>query len=221
VDIPRISKMARSHQPGLIVTDRWVSGEYENYLTPENKVPEKAIEFPWESCITAVNGGWAYNSKAKYKSVKQLVHMLVDVVSKGGNLLLNFGPSPQGDWKDGAYKVLQGMGDWMKINSEAIYETRAIKPFKEAKVCLTRKKDTDIVYAIYLAGEDETGPPSKIWLSSMQPAAGAKISILGAEGNLRWEKVGKGFMAEIPEAVQKNPPCRHAWTLKISNMKND
>jgi len=220
VDIPRIAKMAREHQPGLIVTDRWVSGEYENYLTPENRVPEEAIKVPWESCITAVNGGWAYNSRAKYKSVRQLVHMLTEVVSKGGNLLLNFAPSPKGDWKDGAYKVLEGIGDWMKINSEAIYETRAIKPYKEAKICLTKKKDTNVVYAIYLGDEDETYPPSKIWLSSIQPTPEAKIRLLGFAGDLKWEKVGKGFLVDIPDAAQNNPPCKHAWTIKISEIKN-
>ena len=123
----RISKMARQHQPGLLVVDRWVNGQYENYLTPENKVPEKALSVPWESCITMATS-WSYVKTDRYKSVRELVHLLVDVVAKGGNLLLNIGPSPDGEWASDAYDRLRGMTAWMNVNSEAIYETRAISP---------------------------------------------------------------------------------------------
>jgi alpha-L-fucosidase len=112
---------------------------------------------------------------------------------------------------------LKGIGEWMKINSEAIYETRPIAPYKEGKVCLTQKKD-GTVYAIYLADEDEKNPPSKIWLSTIQPANDAKLSLLGVEEELQWEKVGKGFLVNIPESVRKNSPCRDAWVVRISQI---
>jgi len=216
IDIARIAKMAREHQPGLIVVDRWVSGEFENYLTPEQKIPDNPLNVPWESCITMAPG-WSYNKNHQYKSVHQLIHTLVDIVAKGGNFLLNIGPSPDGDWADDAYDRLQGIGEWMKINSEAIYETRPIAPYKEGKVCLTQKKD-GTVYAIYLSEEDEKNPPSKIWLSKIQPVEGAKLNMLGAKEELKWEKVGKGFLVNIPESVQKNPPCRDACVIRISKV---
>lgn len=213
IDMPWIAKMARKHQPGLIVVDRWVSGEYENYLTPEQAIPEHAIQVPWESCIT-MTSGWSYNENHKHKSVRQLIHMLVDIVCKGGNFLLNIGPSPQGDWAEEAYNRLKGIGEWMQINKEAIYETRPISPYKEGKVCLTQKKD-GAVYAIYLADEDEKLPPSKIWMLTFQPNSDAKLTMLGVNGQLKWEKVGKGFLVQIPESIQNNPPCQHAWVIKI------
>ncbi|MEN7548651.1 alpha-L-fucosidase [Rapidithrix thailandica] len=217
IDIPGIASMARKHQPGLIVVDRWVHGPYENYLTPEQKVPEEAMTVPWESCITMGNS-WSYVPKDQYKSVSKLVHMLVDIVAKGGNFLLNVGPSPQGDWDPQVYERLKGMGEWMKVNSEAIYESRPVKPYKEAKVALTQNKNTKAVYAIYLADENEKQAPSKIWLSTIQPAKGAKVSMLGVKGNLKWKKVGNGFEVYLPASVQKNPPCQHAWTIKISEV---
>jgi len=141
----------------------------------------------------------------------------VNIVSKGGNLLLNIGPAPDGTWPADAYDRLEKIGDWMSVNSEAIYATRAMAPYKEGKVCLTRKKDTNTIYAIYLATEDESLPPSKIWLNSIQPDDNAEITMLGVEDKLIWEKVGKGFVVEIPESIQKNPPCNYAWVIKINN----
>lgn len=213
LDMLRIVKMARKHQPGLIVVDRWVSGEYENYLTPEQSIPDYAIQVPWESCIT-MTSGWSYNKKQEHKSVPLLIHMLVEIVARGGNFLLNIGPSPQGDWAEEAYDRLKGIGEWMQINQEAIYETHSISPCKEGKVCLTQKKK-GAIYAIYLADEDEKQPPSKIWMSNFQPNANAQLTMLGTNELLRWEKVGKGFLVHIPESIQKDPPCRYAWTIKI------
>jgi alpha-L-fucosidase len=140
--------------------------------------------------------------------------MLVDIVSKGGNLLLNIGPSPEGTWYDEAYVRLEELGKWMAVNSEAIYNSRPIFPYKESKVCLTKQKD-GTVYAIYLGKENEQSPPSKIWVSSFAPDDDAKILMLGAEGTLEWKKVGNGFLVTIPDSVQENPPCSYAWTLKI------
>lgn len=217
IRMDELVEKAREKQPGLIVVDRAVPGKNQNYLTPENRVPEEALPFPWESCIIA-GGGWSWVPEATYMSGREAIHMLVDIVAKGGNLLLNVAPGPEGQWHDGAYKLFEEIGDWMDINSEAIYGTRVLPPYKEGKVCLTQKPDGS-VYAIYLADEDETGLPSKIWLSSICPAEKATVSLLGVDYRMKWEKVGNGFLVEIPEQVQKVPPCKYAWTLKISKVK--
>jgi alpha-L-fucosidase len=207
---------AREKQPGLIVVDRAVPGKNQNYLTPENRVPDKALGYPWESCIIA-GGGWSWVPEAKYMSGRQAVHMLVDIVAKGGNLLLNVAPGPHGQWHDGAYILFKEIGAWMKVNNEAIYGTRALPPYKEGQVCLTQKKDGS-VYAIYLAEENEKGMPSKIWLSSICPDKEASVSLLGVDTLLKWEKVGNGFVVDIPEQFQNKPPCQYAWVIKISKI---
>lgn len=212
IRMDELVEKARKKQPGLIVVDRAVPGKNQNYLTPENRVPEEALPYPWESCIIA-GGGWSWVPIAKYMSGRQAVHMLVDIVAKGGNLLFNVAPGPDGKWHDEAYELFEEIGDWMDVNNEAIYGTRALAPYKEGKVCLTQKEAA--VYAIYLVEENETGMPSKIWLTSVTPAKNAKLTLLGVDNNLNWEKVGNGFVVEIPEQFQKTPPCKYAWVVKI------
>ena len=207
---------AREKQPGLIVVDRAVPGKNQNYLTPENRVPKEALSYPWESCIIA-GGSWSWIPNATYMSGRKAIQLLVDIVAKGGNLLLNVAPGPDGKWHDGAYELFEEIGNWMDVNSEAIYETRAIAPYKEGKVCLTKKDDA--IYAIYLAEENETQIPSKIWLSSITPSVDTKMILLGDNQELKWETAGSGFVVYIPENLQKKPPCNYAWVIKINNIK--
>ena len=127
---------------------------------------------------------------------------------------MNIAPGPDGSWDQGAYEMLRGVGDWMNVNSEAIYGTRPIAPFKEGKTCLTQNEKA--IYIIYLADEDETTPPAKIWSSRIVPEDGATVTMLGTNEILRWEKVGNGFVAEIPESVRSRPPCESAWVIRIS-----
>ncbi|NNG10705.1 MAG: alpha-L-fucosidase, partial [Arenibacter sp.] len=92
IKMDELVEKAREKQPGLIVVDRAVHGKNQNYLTPENRVPEKPLPYPWESCIIA-GGGWSYSFDAEYMSGREAIHTLVDIVAKGGNLLLNIAPS--------------------------------------------------------------------------------------------------------------------------------
>ena len=209
---------ARRAQPGLIVVDRAVPGPYQNYLTPENRVPEAALPYPWESCIIA-GSSWSWVPDAEYMSVRKTVHLLVDIVAKGGNLLLNIAPSPDGTWDADAYALLEGVGAWMEVNGEAIYGTRALPPYKTGRVCLTHKRDDGAVYAIYLADEDETAPPAVIAVEGVVPAAGARVRMLGVEGDLTWRRTGAGFEVEVPERVRQDPPGAGAWSLRITGIQ--
>lgn len=209
---------ARKKQPGLIVVDRAVHGKNQNYLTPENRVPDETLPYPWESCIIS-GGGWSYTQNAKYMSGRKGIHTLVDVVAKGGNLLLNIAPDPDGEWQQGAYDLLKEYGDWMKINSSAIYETNAIAPFKEDNICFTQNKNGS-VNVIYLAEDGEDKIPAEITVKSINPAKGAKIKLLGSKMNLKWKSNASGFTVFIPENLRTNPPSKYAWVFHISKIKN-
>ena len=219
IDMPLIVKNAREEQPGLIVVDRAVPGPFQDYLTPENTVPDKPLAYPWETCMP-MGTSWSYVPNDKYKSVHELIGLLVDIVSKGGNFLLNIGPSPEGEWSPSAYDRLKGIAAWMKVNSEAIYDTHPIAPFKEGNVRLAQLDD-GTTYAIYLADTNEKLPPQKIWMTGISPAAGAKLTMLGSDEIVKWQKVGDGFEAEVPARFQDHPPCQHAWVLKISSIRNN
>lgn len=205
---------ARKKQPGLIVVDRAVHGKNQNYLTPENRVPEAALPYPWESCIIA-GGGWSWVPDAHYMTGKELVHMLVDIVAKGGNLLLNIAPGPDGQWDDGAYQLLGEIGAWLDVNGEAIYETRAIKPYKSGNVCFTQGNNGE-VYAIYLAGDDEESLPENLEITGLPDVKIQKVSLVGSDKKIHWGKTDAGISIKIPGKVNKNPPCSYAWVFRIS-----
>jgi alpha-L-fucosidase len=147
-------------------------------------------------------------------SGRQAVHLLVDIVAKGGNLLLNIAPGPEGQWHEGAYEMLKEMGDWMDVNSEAIYETRAIEPYKSGNVCLTSKADGTI-YTIYLVDKLQTAMPGEIVLNKTLPLNFKKVYLLGFSKPLKWEATESEWIVNIPKSVQNNPPSDYAWVLKF------
>ena len=218
IKMDELVEKARKKQPGLIVVDRAVEGKNQNYLTPENTVPEKSLPYPWESCIIA-GGGWSYTPNAQYKSAHSTIKMLVDIVCKGGNLLLNIAPGPDGTWQDDAYALLEEIGEWMNVNGEAIYGTRAISPFKESKICYTKKKNKDSVYAIYISDKEEESMPKYVQIDSFKPEENSKIMLLGSERSLSWEANGSGVLIQVPEDLKNNPPCNYAWSFKIEQIK--
>ena len=210
-------KKAREKQPELIVVDRAVYGKNQNYLTPENRVPEKPLLYPWESCIIS-GGGWSHTKNAKYMSGREGIQLLVDIVAKGGNLLLNIAPTPEGEWQQGAYDLLEEYAAWMKINSEGIYNSKALAPYKENNICMTQQANGN-TYFFYLAKVKETKIPAEIHIKSHQPKKEAKVTLLGYSKSLSWVKDGNGFRVKIPKRLRNNPHSKYVWTIKVSDLK--
>lgn len=118
IRIDELVEKARKLQPELIVVDRDVPGKNQNYLTPENRIPEEPLHAPWESVLVTSNSGWSYAENVHYISGFQGIKLLVEIVAKGGNLLLNVPPSPEGELDQGVYDLLNSFGKWMEINKE-------------------------------------------------------------------------------------------------------
>jgi alpha-L-fucosidase len=124
----KLLAMTRELQPEILVNDRLDLIEQGgwDFRTPEQYVPKEGVMVEgqpvlWEACHT-FSGSWGYHrDEASWKSVEQLVQMLADTVSKGGNLLLNVGPTARGEFDYRAVERLKGMGEWMKRHSRSIY----------------------------------------------------------------------------------------------------
>lgn len=146
-------KMVRELQPGIIVNDRLDLDDNWDLKTPEQvqarewvKVDGKPVT--WEACHT-FSGAWGYHrDESSWKSVDMLVKMLVDTVSKGGNLLLNVGPTARGEFDDRALDRLYGIGEWMRRHSDSIYGcTQAPEGFQAPEDCrLTYNPGTNRIY---------------------------------------------------------------------------
>jgi alpha-L-fucosidase len=141
----KLLKMVRELQPNIIINDRLdlldVPGGWD-FRTPEQFMPREWIKVdgkrvPWETCQT-FSGSWGYNrDQSTWKSVRQLIVLLIDTVSKGGNLLLNVGPTARGTFDGRAMNRLNGIGEWMKFNSRSIYGcTQAPEQFKAPENCI-------------------------------------------------------------------------------------
>ena len=219
IRMDELVEKARAKQAQLIVVDRAVHGKNQNYLTPENRVPEKELPYPWESCIIS-GGGWSHTPNARYMSGREGIQMLVDIVAKGGNLLLNIAPGPDGTWQDGAYQLLDEYGDWMKVNAEAIYETQPLAPYKVGNVNMSQKADGSSFF-YYLCEENETEMPAELHIPFHQPENGATVYLLGHSTALKWKVLNDGFVLKIPKNLRKNPLSKYVWTFKISSLKKD
>ncbi len=113
-------------QPHIITNDRLKRPNFPgDTRTPEQKIPAQGDGSDWETCMT-MNGTWGYRtSDNNWKSTETLIRNLVDIASKGGNYLLNVGPKPDGTFPQQSIDRLKAVGKWMKVNSEAIYATKA------------------------------------------------------------------------------------------------
>jgi alpha-L-fucosidase len=136
-------------QPGIIYNNRLGGGISGDLETPEQFIP--ATGYPgknWESCMT-MNDTWGFKIKDQnWKSPEKLIRNLIDIASKGGNYLLNVGPTSEGLIPDSSVVRLQKIGEWMKVNSEAIYGTKA-SPFPYLKWGRCTRKDNKLYLSVF------------------------------------------------------------------------
>jgi alpha-L-fucosidase len=202
----------------------------------ERGLPQGIWPNPWQTdtCI----GDWHYNKGARYKSPKRIIDMLVDIVSRNGNLLLNF-PLPSNGMLDSEeLKILDQITRWMSVNGEAIYATRPWKIFGEGPgtessaaqggfnegkrkdltaedVRFTTKGQT--LYAFVMGWPEKKAliaPLSTIGKYSASKIA--NVELLGHQGRLQWSQEETGLKVELPALK----PCDHAIAFKITGLEH-
>jgi alpha-L-fucosidase len=207
-DSQNLLKMARSLQPGIIVDDRLDLDKVEggwDFISPEqvqvSKWPEvNGKRVPWETCQT-FSGSWGYfRDEYTWKNPAQLLELLIESVSKGGNLLLNVGPTARGVFDSRAQERLKAMGDWMKFNNRSIYGcTEAPAGFTApANTLLTYNPATKRLYVHLLAY-----PSGSLTLSAMADKV-KYIQLLNDASEIRYkvsDESGNDLILSLP--VQK------------------
>jgi len=185
IDMDQIGGMARKNQPGIIVVDRTVPGKWENYVTPEQAIPEKPLDIPWESCITMGNS-FSYVPNDHYKPTKTIVETLVKIISRGGNYLMNIAPGPNGDFDQSAYDRLEELAKWIDINKSAIYATRSIAPYHDNDYYYTRSKDNQTINVFHLSRGESYIAPDNFSFQIPENSKIKSVKILGYQGKIKW-----------------------------------
>lgn len=210
IRLGEVVERARKIQPWLLSADRTVGGPYENLITPEQTLPERALSVPWESCIT-MGSAFSFRYEDDYKTVRQLIHLLVEIVAKGGNLALNVGPQPDGRISKTAISRIKGMGAWLKVHGEAIYGTRICEPYSVGRAQFTQKGDT--TYAFYLYRDEHEEVPAELHLPLQQPFS--RVDLVGGADNLEFRRKDDGVAIRLPEKEREGlAPIAHVFRIR-------
>lgn len=177
IDMDKIAANALAKQPGIIVVDRDVPTKNQNYLTPEQRLPDTLLPYPWETCMTMATS-WSWVPNDTYKSSSELIQTLCKIVSRGGNFLLNVAPNAAGELDSVAYVRLKEIGDWMHTNGDAIYESKPLYPYSYHDLVFTQKENS--IYIFYLGNNAATSLPASIALPHFNQKI-QKIKVLGAD----------------------------------------
>lgn len=210
IGMDNIAKMARRNQPGLIIVDRTVTGEYENYRTPEKMIPEKQLPYPWETCMP-LSKDWGFVPGAIFKSPDVIISTLIEVVAKGGSLLLGVGPTPEGVIEPEVVRILDEIGQWLKDNGEAIYNTRNTPIYHDGNIWFTASKDKLTTYAI--VRPDGPMPATVSWHGNL-PAKGLKMVLLADRSIVKYKISGDSVIITVPKSVRaKGKPFAVAFQM--------
>jgi len=237
-DGKEILNLLWSLNPDMVINNRATEDQDDTWLgdygTPEQHIPDGGLDYDWETCMT-MNDSWGYKrSDSNWKPIKVLIFNLIDIASKGGNFLLNVGPTAEGIIPKASVARLREIGAWLKVNGEAIYGTSPWRKRKEGPtdisfinsyegdyadfvepeytaedIAFTSKGDT--VYAICLRWANEKVLIRSFNAQTIGDIRVVSVSMLGIDDDLKWEQRREGLVVSFPGKL----PCKYAYVFKI------
>ncbi|KAB0797377.1 hypothetical protein PPYR_08371 [Photinus pyralis] len=205
----------------VVVNDRWGKGipcrHGDFYNCKDRYDPGVLQKHKWENAMTVDKGSWGYRRNVNYDSfytVKELIQVLAETVSCGGNLLVNVGPTSDGRIDPIFEDRLINLGRWLSINGRAIYATKPWQYQKDSLAPVWYTSSKSVIYAIVL----DWPPSNTLSLASSISAFkinATKVSLLGNPENLHWEFVNNTVSIKFPDKATVK--CDWSWTLQIQN----
>lgn len=192
---------ARKRNPGMISVDRTIRGKNENYQTPEQGIPAKQLDIPWESCIT-LSHAWGWTPNAKFKSPNKVIGILSEIVAKGGCLALGVGPKADGTLQPEVVKNLLQIGNWLNKNGQAIYSTVNAAHYNDGKVWFTADKNGKTLYAIYALEDGEKTPKTITWTENKPKG---KLILLQNGKSVKYTVKGNQVTVTLPFGLRNEP----------------
>jgi len=206
----------------VVVNDRFgkdMPGRHGDYFSSEYEDADGVGTFhPWEES-RGIGGSYGFNRDENiddYNTSEELVHELIDIVSRGGNLLLNVGPTADGRIPVIMQQRLVDVGEWLEMNGEAIYGTR---PWEKAG--MNRNAEKSLFFTT--KGDDlfviwTRWPQEDFAISGIIGAENTKVSLLGYDGAVEWKISKDGVLVQLPDINPATKPCDYAWVFKISDV---
>ena len=203
---PRMEELIariRERHPGILAANRTVTGCCEDFITPEQTFPPQPLTVPWESCITIAEH-FSFRFEQKYKSPRTIIHSLIKIVARGGNLALNITPQPDGGIDHKTYERLAKLGSWLGTMGDAIYSTRIRAPYQFENIYYTGSKDGKTVYAIRLWENKETAPKEIRIPLDTDPSKVKKVTLVSTGEKLSFRKDGDAVTVSFPDGFCRN-----------------
>ena len=188
-----LAKVCWTSNPDVVVTRGAMA-------TPEQHMPKEPLPSPWEACFT-LGDQWQYRpTNESYKSANTVIKKLIEIRSKGGNLLLNFGPDRHGVFPPEQWGVLNEISLWMFINGEAMTNTESCPIVNDGKIWYLQNKKTSVVYAIICEDGWKLEEKKEFELPSIYSTSKSKISLLGHGGKVMGYKLNADPAPSIMQA---------------------